>query len=782
MIKRLQLTNFRRHADTEITFGEEQKLIVISGLNGAGKSSIVEGITYAFFGEPRSGRAGRRRSSVDNLIRRGAEYEGMQVELDFSIADTEYTVVRRRDNKVSTAVLYGNGNPLVEGADQVTEEITRILGMNAAGFRLAVVAEQRELDGLASLQPAKRAAMLAKLLRLDAVTAARDKCRVMFNRERDIVNSMAGGDDMAALNALVLSAKLALDEAQSVRAVAAAAVVELDAKLAGMAGVQGEHVAARAELVRAETAELAAADEHRRLVAELEALVVPEAALTGGAELGELAERSGVLEREIARAEADRELAVARAAVAVELDSATQRLGLVTEQLGEAQSAVGVAEELSGKLAEAETRSAAVEARLVDARADVVRAEAAFEAATERLAVSSALGAVCDTCNQEIDEAHRDEQRSGAQVRLAECMAELGRTQLALENSLGESRDAVDLVVNLREAGERAGRESGDLGRLTGEAADLERRVATYTAQLERGSVVDVDVDELYAQRGRLSADISVAKQAAAAARARAEALEAQARLNQLVNGAEHRLVLAAERTKSCALSSELEERYAALEACVAARAEEETLGAFLATQEALAGERLSSAEALAGRGQALLERRRSHEQAGVVAANAAKLLEGASSTLSTRIRPALEGEVGRILAALSSGRYDAVQIDADYNVLVKDGETYLPLSEFSGGEIDLIALAMRLALAEVVGERHGVDALGLLILDECFGSQDRFRRESIRATLRNLREARGQIILISHVEGLEDVADLVIDVSIVDDEDGIKSAEVVLT
>jgi len=212
------------------------------------------------------------------------------------------------------------------------------------------------------------------------------------------------------------------------------------------------------------------------------------------------------------------------------------------------------------------------------------------------------------------------------------------------------------------------------------------------------------------------------------------------------------------------------------------AKADEEAMAAFLTTEVAVATERVVSANSLLARAESMAAKRRQHEAAAVAASNAATLLEAASVTLSTRIRPALEGEVSRILSALSSGRYDAVKIDADYNVTIRDDDRYLPLSEFSGGEVDLVALAMRLALAEVVGERQGVDALGLLVLDECFGSQDRFRRESIRSTLRNLRETRGQIILISHVEGLEDIADLVIDVNSSEDEEGVRSAEVVLT
>jgi exonuclease SbcC len=782
MIKRLHMINFRRHADTEIVFGEDQKLIVISGLNGAGKSTIVEGITYALFGEPRTGRAGRRRSHVDNLVRRGAEFEGMQVELDFLIGDTEYSVVRRRDNHLSSAVLYGNGNPLIEGPDQVTTEITRILGMNAAGFRLAVVAEQRELDGLASLQPAKRAQMLARLLRLDAVTAARDKCRVMFNRERDIANSLSAADDVAALEAAALEARDELERAQGALEASREAIGELDGKIVDRADIEVRYREAQAALVRAETAVVAAAEELGRAEAELADLLVPEAVDTGDVDVSSLIAESAELERMIAQGESAKELAEGRQVIADELVTASQRLRDTKERLVVTREAHQTRAEVEVELNAHEIRLVEIDVELTSERDTLVRAQAAFETAQMRVSVATGLGAVCDSCQQVIDEEHRHTQLEQAHQAVAEARALLEAAQTRVDVLSAERATCVDATKELREAYDAALGASADLDRLEAEASDLERRVSTYQAQLERGGIVEVDLESLYSKRSKLSVALGAAEAAAEAARERGAALETQARLIRAVAGAKDRLAGAKERVSGCELSAEMVTEWDEYQGLLAARVSEEELCAALVTQEALAVERLSSAQALWTRANAQAAKRRAHELAGVNALNAAKLLDAASSTLSTRIRPALEGEVSRILGSLSSGRYDAVRIDADYNVFVRDDEQFLPLSEFSGGEVDLVALAMRLALAEVVGERQGVDALGLLILDECFGSQDRFRRESIRATLRNLREARGQIILISHVEGLEDVADMVVDINTGVDDDGVKSAEVVLT
>jgi len=146
------------------------------------------------------------------------------------------------------------------------------------------------------------------------------------------------------------------------------------------------------------------------------------------------------------------------------------------------------------------------------------------------------------------------------------------------------------------------------------------------------------------------------------------------------------------------------------------------------------------------------------------VAAYTKSVLKSVHASLSAELRPSLEGTLCETLARLSEGRFTSAKLDEHYDVSVLDDGAYRPLSELSGGEVDLVALALRLALASVVAERHGTDSLGLLILDEVFGSQDTSRREAIITALRELRSLYGQVLVISHVGGIEDAADKVVE------------------
>ena len=153
-------------------------------------------------------------------------------------------------------------------------------------------------------------------------------------------------------------------------------------------------------------------------------------------------------------------------------------------------------------------------------------------------------------------------------------------------------------------------------------------------------------------------------------------------------------------------------------------------------------------------------------------------VLENVARNLHTQIKPSIEGLVSEILATMSNGRFDSVRVDDKWNLFVRDDGQHRPLGELSGGEVDLVALAMRLALAAVVSERHGAGGTGFLVLDEPLGSLDDDRRASVLDSLRNLRGA-PQVFIISHVGGIEETADMVVTVTRDEGDEALSSVEV---
>lgn len=780
MLQRIHLVNFRRHVDTEIRFDNDQKLVVISGRNGSGKTSILEGIVYALYGETRSGRAGRRRSSLDRLVRRGAELEGMQVELDFTVGSTEYQVVRRRDNKVSSAILYGNGNPLVEGPDQVTAEIATILGMDSTGFRLAIIAEQNELDGLASLQPAKRAQMLARLLRLDAVTAAKDRARARYNTEREVLRSLGAGEDIAVLKESLSAEELARSSAEQALAATRASLQTIDTRIADAAAAETRYASAMEEVAKAEAGVVVATGEVSRIEAELSSLVVPDPPASPPADLADLAEETAANERSIAKAEAAAEIVSQREVLSSELQRVTERLGSIRTTLVRAEQEAESEERRAADHEVASSESSAADEEYALAAAEVAAAELAVREAERRVDECGSLGATCDRCGQPIDEAHRV--RQGKQARRQLSTAKTALTAARKRVTAARSRKEA-AAQSLRAAGTALAAAQAariECQRLADEVMELERRESTYTSQLNRSVEEPASLDELYATRSHLAVRLALARQAAKDAQDRAEALERQRLLEKALEQARSRAHRAAAILELAQPSPEAIQAHEQYLSDLESRENESELAAFQVTELAVADERVTRAADLLRRAVEAAQVRKQHQDSAVQADNASRILAEAAAQLSTRIRPALEGAVTTLLTQLSDGRFTDVQITDDYDIKVLDDGVFVPVGELSGGEMDLVALAMRLALSEVTGDRHGEDALQLLVLDECFGSQDRDRRETIRQTLRNLRNLRGQIFIISHVEGLDDIADVEINVS-VDEENGERVAAVAL-
>jgi exonuclease SbcC len=134
-----------------------------------------------------------------------------------------------------------------------------------------------------------------------------------------------------------------------------------------------------------------------------------------------------------------------------------------------------------------------------------------------------------------------------------------------------------------------------------------------------------------------------------------------------------------------------------------------------------------------------------------------AKELRNLRERLNRSIRPDLEARASENLNLLTNGRYSTIALDNDFDAtVVEDG---ISKQVISGGEEDVVALSLRLALSELIQERNG-RPMTLLILDEVFGSLDTERRQSVLDRLASMKGRFHQILVISHIEEINQVAD----------------------
>ena len=87
MINKLVLTNFQKHEDLTVDF--TSGLNAIRGANENGKSSLMRGIAYAFFGS----RA--LPMSLEETVTWGKPVASLKVELTFTHAGNQFTIESR---------------------------------------------------------------------------------------------------------------------------------------------------------------------------------------------------------------------------------------------------------------------------------------------------------------------------------------------------------------------------------------------------------------------------------------------------------------------------------------------------------------------------------------------------------------------------------------------------------------------------------------------------------------------------------------------------------------
>jgi DNA repair protein SbcC/Rad50 len=163
IIESLTMKNFKSHRDTHVDFSTG--ISVIMGENGAGKSSILEAVSFALF-KQHSGK------KIEQLIRIGQKKK-MVVDLQFQTNGRTYLVSRERDKSSSKSVLKikeGNSfQTILSGEKQVTNEIQNMLDMDGDLFLNAVYVRQGEIADLIDKAPSEKKQMIGKLLGIEAL-------------------------------------------------------------------------------------------------------------------------------------------------------------------------------------------------------------------------------------------------------------------------------------------------------------------------------------------------------------------------------------------------------------------------------------------------------------------------------------------------------------------------------------------------------------------------------------------------------------------------------------
>jgi len=196
---KLKLQNFTAfRAPAELDFGPLE-LYAIEGPTGSGKSSLLDAITFALYGEvPRLGGKG-----LDALISTGESR--LTVELEFEVGDSRYRVVRTKGRKQAQSevrfvrLLEGGAEQTVAQETKKKDlqaAITKVLGLSLESFKRSILLPQGEFDRFLKGSGRERQELLGSLIGLERFQEmgrwAGEKARTLDTQRKSLVSRLEG--------------------------------------------------------------------------------------------------------------------------------------------------------------------------------------------------------------------------------------------------------------------------------------------------------------------------------------------------------------------------------------------------------------------------------------------------------------------------------------------------------------------------------------------------------------------------------------------------------------
>ncbi|QQG39898.1 MAG: AAA family ATPase [Candidatus Aenigmatarchaeota archaeon] len=439
MITKLTLKGWRSHWDSTLEFSEGTNALI--GVMGSGKSSVLDAISFALFGTFPALSA-RRLVLEDVIMKRPQKRAEAEVRLEFEWNGVAYEIMRRidRDGR-RVAEIRKEGRLLDSGVTKVTDVVERVLHTNYDLFSRAVYAEQNGLDYFLTLQKGQRMKRIDALLRIDRFEAARSTCTTVLNRIRDSVR-----DKSAFVREM--------ESGDGMRRVDGieSEMRELDGKRRNLKLKEME-IATATNKMEEEIQNV------RKKEVEIRSLDVEKSRLLGSIR---------ILETD---------------AVDVRADVLAEKKKLLAEGMPHIQK-------------QKETR----DRKLRDLTNMRQRFEMAIEEAARRIEALKSAGAVCPTCEQPIDEAHRS-------AHVVEKEAHIKELRGNIEHALKHQADAEKELAESSELMESCREELHELDKriaLCEQAATKRKLLEENTRKL---SVLEVRMAEMRAAMDGVSTD-----------------------------------------------------------------------------------------------------------------------------------------------------------------------------------------------------------------------------------------------------------------------------------
>lgn len=782
-LESLHLQNFKRYTSYEITF--ESGLCGILGRNGRGKSTIFDGVFFALYGDYKG---------TKELIPTAGSTGGVKVELNFEIEGKSYTAIREFRGKALTAfaTLKEGDESIATGAKEVTASVTKLLGMGKDAFLHTVFASQKELTALSSMKNDERKAMMRRLLGLEKIDKIEEMIREELrelNRELKNASGFLLSDDVlkqyrddlstktalsqtleATLKTLTeesLKLKTAYEAAKALVETHQKAKEERQKKLDALEKGQQTLTLHQKQLIELETElkTLTAHQTHYTAQLPLKAqLATLELSLKAQDELKTKFLQKVGLEKE---QEELRKGYTARKEEVTQLTKEIIPLEDLQKQLTAEQTALS---EHKTALLKLDTEITALTSEIGSNRSNIAKVTKQVETITDLGRESS-----CPTCTRplmeqydsvltslhsEINEVYQkqidalqlrlnvlSEQKAASQKITDEAQLKCNtlQTQIALLQS--KSKDLLKAQELFREVETRGMSNKAALAELGSITYDenahnalkeqhqtlkpqvealikLEALIATIPTKTEAFQVLQMQIK---------TDEASIASSQALIA---ADTYKAETHTEAIANAKVSETAKDAKGVELNGLVLEQTNIRRDIEAIDKEIKRDEAQRASLKTRE--------------------------NDQADYEKLKA--VMAEFKTHINARVAPRIGEVASEMYSRITRGRYQHIEVSPEFDFYIYDNGERYPIERFSGGEIDLANLVLRIAISKTLGELSGGGNIGFLAFDEVFGSQDEERRIQIMEAFHTISESYRQIFLISHETEIKEMFERVVE------------------
>ena len=132
---------------------------------------------------------------------------------------------------------------------------------------------------------------------------------------------------------------------------------------------------------------------------------------------------------------------------------------------------------------------------------------------------------------------------------------------------------------------------------------------------------------------------------------------------------------------------------------------------------------------------------------------------------LNAKISPRISQLASSLFERITKGKYQHIEVNNEFDFFIYEEGIKYPLERFSGGEIDLANLVLRISISKTLSELNNSSSMEFMAFDEVFGSQDENRRLEILEAFHTIKEQYRQIFLISHETDIKEMFETVIEV-----------------